>query len=100
MGSGASQPPKTAEFLTVPEDIWGSQTVQRSQRIASLEVDDIVRIAARTAVLYGKEGAQRTTRVTSLNVEDLGIFETTDSPVSHTESGSQSLCASLHFDGA
>lgn len=96
MGSGASQPTqKPGEFLTVPVQR------SRSQRVTSLEIDDTIRTAAKVAALGSKEGAQRSTRVTSLNVKDLGMnIETTDSPVSHTESGSQSPYANPQMDGA
>eukprot|EP00438_Fugacium_kawagutii_P010672 Skav207417 [mRNA] locus=scaffold646:162217:162492:+ [translate_table: standard] len=91
MGSGASQPTQKRGEFSVAEDILGSETTSRSrsQRVTSLEIDDTIRTAAKIAVL-GK-GAQRSTRVTSLDVEDLGMnVQTTDSPVAHTESGSQS----------
>eukprot|EP00435_Cladocopium_sp_Y103_P019478 s1255_g4.t1 len=81
MGSGASDASGRSKQFGAP--------VQRSHRVTSLEMDEVIRVKAKVVTSENGEGAQRSTRVTSLDVE-LDHLQGLESPVSQADSDCQS----------
>lgn len=84
MGSGASS---KKQFGALPSEPDGSTSLQRSQRVRSMEMDEVIRVKAKVVTSEG-EGVQRSTRVTSLEVFE--HLRGSEAFMSHSDSECQS----------